>query len=415
MKRSPERIAWMVLFASLFACCALAVGVPATAYTFVNTATVDASVSVKLQAGILKAYSQYETENDARVVSLEGRALSEGSTVIVGPESVGLLTLGDGNPAAPFHTLQLYSNARLRIERARLPRFAGAGAGDDFTISMTDGRMQITARPPEGRRFTLRVNGKHATTIIDKPGSYSIEETAGETRVSVAEGQAQVSMPGANQAFTFYGGQRTAVSDQGIAGVLPGFRNLIRNGNFEPPLERDWQVQTLTDPNSTVSGTVTIVGMSPNTSLLLRRTGANLGWGRTGVTQEINEDVRDRRAVQLRVDFAILEQEIPVCGGEGSECPLMVRIDYRNQAGADAYWQQGFYAVGTPSATLPDYVRSNNQGKHVARRLGLSETFEWENLIELLPDMQLIKSITLYAEGHSVQTQINSVELLLQD
>lgn len=414
MKRRPERIAWMVLFAALFACCAMAVGVPATAYTFINTATVDANVIVKLQAGILKAYSQFETENDARVVSLEGRPLSEGSTVIVGPESVGLLTFGS-DPANPLHTFQLYSNARLRIDRARLPRFAGAGMGDEFTLSMSDGRVQISAQSPSNRPFNLRIVGDHAITTINTPGSYSIEETPTETRVNVAEGQALVSTPDGNQAFTFYGGQRTAVSEEGIAGVLPAFRNLVRNGNFEPPLERDWQVQTLIDPNSTVTGTAGIVGMSPNTSLLLKRTGQNLGWGRTGVTQQINEDVRDRRSAQLRVNFAILEQEIPVCGGEGSECPLMVRIDYRNEDGADTYWQQGFYAVGTPSAQLPDYVRSNNQGKHVARRLGVPETFEWENLIELLPDMQTIKSITLYSEGHSVQTQVNSVELLLQD
>jgi hypothetical protein len=413
MKRSPERVAWMVLFASLFACCALAVGVPATAYTFVNSATIDANVIVKLQAGILKAYNQFETENDARVVSLDGRPLSEGSTVIVGPESVGLLTFGS-DLANPFHTFQLYSNARLRIDRARLPRFTGAGLDDEFTLSMSDGRVQISAQP-QGRPFTLRIIGNHAITTINTPGSYSIEETPTETRVNVAEGQALVSTPGGNQAFTFYGGQRTAVSEDGIAGVLPAYRNLIRNGEFEPPLERDWQVQTLIDPNSAVTGTATIVGMSPNTSLLMRRTGPSLGWGRTAVTQEINEDVRDRRSVQLRVNFAILEQEIPVCGGEGSECPFMVRIDYRNENGGDAYWQQGFYAVGTPSAQLPDYVRSNNQGKHVARRLGVSETFEWENLIELLPDMQSIKSITMYAEGHSVQTQVNSVELLLQD
>jgi hypothetical protein len=333
--------------------------------------------------------------------------------VIVGPESVGLLTFGS-DLANPFHTFQLYSNARLRIDRARLPRFTGAGLDDEFTLSMSDGRVQISAQP-QGRPFTLRIIGNHAITTINTPGSYSIEETPTETRVNVAEGQALVSTPGGNQAFTFYGGQRTAVSEDGIAGVLPAYRNLIRNGEFEPPLERDWQVQTLIDPNSAVTGTATIVGMSPNTSLLMRRTGPSLGWGRTAVTQEINEDVRDRRSVQLRVNFAILEQEIPVCGGEGSECPFMVRIDYRNENGGDAYWQQGFYAVGTPSAQLPDYVRSNNQGKHVARRLGVSETFEWENLIELLPDMQSIKSITMYAEGHSVQTQVNSVELLLQD
>ncbi|MCX7938427.1 MAG: hypothetical protein N2545_03190, partial [Thermoflexales bacterium] len=128
-------------------------------------------------------------------------------------------------------------------------------------------------------------------------------------------------------------------------------------------------------------------------------------------------NVVDRRSLQLRIDFRILYQEIPVCGGEGSECPLMVRIDYRTKDGRDAFWIQGFYASGTPSGTsLPDYIRSNPQNKHIARRLNAPEPpFESGNLLALIPDMQIVKSISIYAEGHAVRTQVNTVELLLQD
>jgi hypothetical protein len=416
MRRSPERIAWIVLFAALFACCALAVGVPSAGLAFYNSATVDAAMDVKLQAGILKAYSQFETENDARVVSLEGRPLAEGSSVVVGPESVGLLTIGASEAPSPTLTLQLYSKADVRIDRARLPRFPSSAIGDEFNLQLRDGRIQLVVDAPQDRRFNVRIVSDDATTQISTPGVYSLEQAEDGTRVAVTRGQAVVSTLDGTQSLNLYTDQRTVLSqDNGIAGVLPQYRNLIRNGDFRAPLEPDWLVETRVDAGGTLSGTARAITTGAESALLLERLGTSLGWGRTGVTQTINEDVRDRRSVQLRVDFQIMQQEIPVCGGEGSECPFMVRVDYRDKSGGDRSWIQGFYANGTPSNTLPDYIRSNPQSKHISRRLGVPETFESANLLDVLPDMQTIKSIALYAEGHAVQTQVNSVELLQQD
>jgi hypothetical protein len=408
-------VAWSVLFAALFSCCGLAVGVPTAGLAFVNNATIEASSNVKLQAGILQAYSQFESVNDARVVSLEGRALTEGSTVVTGPESVGLLTLGESATTDPLLTFQLYSNASLRLDRMRLPRFNTGATADEFQVRLGGGRIQIVTQPNRSHRFNLRVNSDFGSVLISTPGAYSFEQTDSELRVSVTDGQAIVSTSDNRTSFTFSGGQRTAVSaENGIAGALPAFRNLIKNGDFQPPLDRDWKIETRVDAGSTVSGTATVIGEGASAGLLLQRVGAQLGWGRTGVTQVINEDVRDRRSLTLRIDFQLIEQEIPVCGGEGSECPLFVRIDYRTKDGGDAARIQGFYGRGTPSSTLPDYIRANVQGKHVARRFNFPETFEW-NLSEFLPEMQTIKSISIYAEGHQVRTQVNSVELLLQD
>jgi hypothetical protein len=416
MKRSPERVAWTILFAALFACCALAVGVPTGALTFVNTATVEAAMAVKLQAGILKTYSQFETENDARVVSLEGRSLSEGSVAVVGSESVGVLIITDTISASPLVTAQLYSNADVQIERARLPRFQSSTNGDNFVFRMRDGRIQVTARPTEGRRFKLRIKGNHAVTDIDTPGVYSLEQRGNETRVIVWDGQALVSTPSGEQSLHLYPGQRTAVSEaNSFAGVLPPYRNLIRNGDFQSPLEQDWQVVAQVDASvgSTISGTAKIVGDDANPALLLERTGSNLGWGRTGVTQLLDADVRNSREVRLALDFSVLYQEVPVCGGLGSECPLLVSLIWEDSKGGEHQWVLGFYADGTPRMPeLPDFILTNPQSKHIKAWLGQQWRWETGNLLTYLPDAQTIKSMALYAEGHGVRTQLNSVELL---
>lgn len=419
MKRKPEHVAWLVLSLSLLTCCALTFGVPAGTWALVNAVTVEPKIEVRLRAGILKAFSRYEQESDARVVSLDGRPLEEGATVIVGPESVGLMTVGMlPDRGTPMFTLQLYANAHLHIDRARLPRFSFASRNNELYLHLHSGRIQILVEEAQPRSFELRVRTPDGETLITTPGTYSLEKAKAETRVSVAAGSATVATADGRRAIQLSAGQRTTVRapDQ-LAGVLSPVRNLVRNSTFQTPLSPDWKVETLVMQGSPVTGTAKVSVEEGRPALFLERLGSGIGWGRTGVTQVINEDVLERQSLQLRIDFRILYQEIPVCGGEGSECPLMVRIDYRTRDGRDASWIQGFYAVGTPTgASLPDYIRSNPQNKHIARRLNtLEPPFESENLLAILPDMQLLKSITLYAEGHAVRTRINSVELLLQE
>lgn len=417
MKRSPERRAWLILFTALFTCCGLTVGVPTAVLAFVNNATAEATANLKLQSGILQYYSQFETTNDAKVVSLDGRTVSEGGNIFLpGPESVGLLTINVPSEPNPVVTFQLYPNANVRIDRLRVPRFKTSLAADDLAFHMSSGRMQVSVDMPSGRKFRLRIIGDHGDTTIDTNGIYFFEETDAETRVEVTRGAATVSTLKGDKSFNFHGGDRTAVADDtGIVGILPPYRNLIRDSEFQGPLRRDWSPIKLTDTNNPVSGTVNAVSTGASNILSFERIGTNLGWGRTGISQTVNADVHDRKPLLLRVNFQIVEQEIPVCGGKGSECPFILRIDYTNRSGADVYRIKGFYGRGTPSSDkLPDYVVTNNQGNHVFRQLGVPSTFEW-NLTDLLPEMQTIKSVSVYAEGHKVRTQVSSVELLLQD
>jgi hypothetical protein len=424
IKHSPQRLAWAVLLASFFTCCALTIGVPAAATSFVNNTTYVPVIAVKLQAGRTITFEPPSREADARVVGQDGRTLEEGGTIIVDSDlpSQSLLTIreteGEG-VTDTLLTMQMYSGARLTIERARIPRFSFAATPSEIIIRLDAGRVQV--QNGTGSRHPLRVTvrSEHATTLLEK-GSYSFEVAPDLTRVFVREGAAQVTSTAKPETFNIEANQRTVVrKGEGVVGGLYAPpRDLIRNGHFRTPFEDDWHPFSQVYVPGEMSGTVRLVGTSPNMALLLDRPGLNLNWGRTGVEQLINENVSGRSSLQLRLNFTILYQELKVCGGQGSECPLMVKISYQNKEGGTNEWTQGFYADGIPKMPeRPDEIVQSPppRTKHIAMRLGTAEPWDSPNLLEVLTDVQTINSIQIYAEGHGVQTQVNSVELLVLD
>jgi hypothetical protein len=379
----------------------------------------------------LKSYSPLESAADARVVDLNGREFKEEHTVVAGDRSVGLLSFAPGEGVAPYISVQMYSNASVRAVRARTPRFNFAAAADEFEIELTEGRVDILAQPPAGRLFALRITTAPGEVQINTPGQYTLEMSGGRLRVSSRDGEASLSATGGARATLDLKGDQTATIEADSGDILPAPAppiNLVRNGFFQSALTRDWMFSTEVNAEGAVRGTVSRVGGAPSDAtgpdtsaripayLVFERVGENIGWGRTTVSQQINEDVQGGAALRLRTTFTILEQQLDVCGSEGTECPLMIRIDYITQDGRDDFWLQGFYAKGDPSAArLPDYVRSNFKGNHIAKPAGSQQVFESENLLQQIGNLKTVKSITVYAEGHMLRTRVDSIELLLQE
>ena len=145
----------------------------------------------------------------------------------------------------------------------------------------------------------------------------------------------------------------------------------------------------------------------------LNRVGENLGWGHTGVVQDISAVVSDTRDLRVRIAFQILEQQIEVCGSQGSECPLMIDMRYRRKDGSSSQWLQGFYARGQAlGGVLPDYMIANRQGRHIFKLAGMPQLFVSENLIQIIPGIERVETLEVYTEGHSVHIQVLRVELL---
>jgi hypothetical protein len=422
VKLPPERLAWSVLMASLVLCCALAVGIPAAAASYVNRASYPASIQVKLQAGRTNVFSPPITEADARVVGQEGRIVDEGTTVIVDSDipSQALLTIRENeNVTTTLISMQLYSGARVKVERARIPRYRIANAPADVLISILAGRVQIQNENRSSHSLRLIARSDEVTATLDY-GAYSFEVSPDDTSLFVRSGSATITSAARTETFNIEANQRTIVKKgEGIvSGLFAPPRDLIRNGRFQTALERDWDITADLYVTNDVTGTARVLGTGANTALLIARPGIGLNWGRTGIKQMTNENVSGRSSLVLRLNFTILFQELKVCGSQGSECPLMVKINYRNKDGGTTDWTQGFYADGTPQMPdLPDFIvqSAEPRTKHIATRLGVDEPYESPNLMTTLKDIEFVNYIQLYAEGHGVKTQINSVELLVLD
>ncbi len=407
----------MVLFVSLFTCLALAIGVPTAVLAFVNSATNDAYMYVRLQAGKMVTLSPTQSPAAAPVVGLAGRALQEDNEVIASDRTVGQLTFAPGEGEAAYIRTQLYSNTSITARRARRPRFQTQTARDLFEITLNEGRIGVTIDDtPRAFEARIRIGSAGTQLIIRTPGVYGIYlQSDGRLRLTARAGEATLERPGAQSRALKSNQQLVLAADGALSTALPLPENLIVNGQFATP--RDWDPSFEIGPDQTVKG---VLYRAPG-EVTLERKGENLGPSRTGVRQKLSASIAGGSTVRLRAVFTLQEQSIDVCGSEGTECPLMIRINFEtpSEDGANMVprsWQQGFYGKGDPEQLrLPTFVRSYNTGDHIFYPLGTRAVFESDNLIGILGAAAVIKEVFVFAEGHQYRVRVESVELLIEE
>jgi len=194
------------------------------------------------------------------------------------------------------------------------------------------------------------------------------------------------------------------------SGVLSPERNLVINGNFRLPLSGTWDTYNDLQNPREQPGTVTIQTVGGQRSAVFERQGVY--HAETGMRQTINRNVRDFVALRLHFVVRVFDQDVPVCGQAGSECPMMVRLDYKDQDGTDRSFLQGFYTRPDPSGANPTYnTTSGTRNEHRRIPSNIAFTYDSDNLMEMLKPSQ-ITAITFYASGHSYRSSVAEVELL---
>jgi hypothetical protein len=106
----------------------------------------------------------------------------------------------------------------------------------------------------------------------------------------------------------------------------------------------------------------------------------------------------------------------------GSECPLFVSIEYIDQGGINRIWQQGFYSLGVPDANAtPGICTTCSLVQRDHERVPPGQLFFYEvDLIEALARLRyspprFIQSITLVASGHTFETEVSDVALIVEE
>jgi hypothetical protein len=421
MKHNRERLAWTVLLVSFSIFLALLIGIPIGIYQFIQHATVPSRMVLQTVQGITQVEPPGEA---ARLVQVgeEPMEIDAGTTISSNANTDVLLTISSTDGEHTLGTVQIYPNTELTIGKASSPRFSLSNASHQIEIRVVTGRVRLGLASQTERATDIRGITDHAQFLLWETGSYSLDVNSINSQITVREGKATIYINRDKQLSLVEAQRGVAATDGSLTGPLRPERDLVTNGHFRQPLEVGWRIRTdSVDPNQS-AGTAEITTEGGQEAVRLYRAGSN--HAETGIYQPLNTSLIDYRSLQVHLSGRLDMQSLGVCGTLGSECPLMLRLRYRDQSGNEKDWVQGFYYWVDPAVpveqqpTLCILCPSPRQ-EHEQQSQGVQFFYDSLNLMEILsqdgqPPASLVE-IAIYSSGHSYDVQVNEVELLVSE
>ena len=409
-----QRLAWFFLLGSFVICAVISIATPILISQGIQRATRPLNIEAVANQGTIGIFHE-DIGTQALFAGEPARMLDVGNRILTNVTDSALLVIYPPDYARILARIQLYGNTDLSIEQATVPRFQASDALPKMVITLISGRIRLSVPPEQTRPFLILVKTPQAETELVHTGQYSFTVTNSQTELSVQEGQAAISA--ASQTLTLNTDERAVVATTNPpTGPLSTERNLLQNGDFNLDLLQwvvlEWTVERPDQP----SGDLGVQNRIGEPTLVMRRLG--LGHADTGVRQILDRDVTDFKSLQLIVSMRINEQSLAVCGNRGSECPLMVRIEYEDVNGGVREWQQGFYALGAIASDTPDVCVScpPPRNPHAQVTAGQVSFYESDNLLEKLQqqDIQVayIRNVSLIASGHTFDVEVIDVALM---
>lgn len=401
--RARERLAWIVLLLSFATCVGLAIGFPLGVRHFVHAARIKQDVLLEPQQGT----PRLQRRGRGPVVALVGPTwdVPPGTVVTTDESARSLLTIyAPGTESVPVATVQIYGDTSVILVAARSPRFGASPLPHEVILEVPRGRVRIAVTPAYGRPTRVELRTPHMTAVLDE-GSFETRVREAESELAVRSGKAQITTSDGEEA-TLGSSQRALArpASESLL-ILPAERNLVINGDFAAPLTEGWEVYHK-DVQQEPPGTVTVETVGGRSAARFRRVGQ--GHAEVGIRQQVNYDVRDFSSLILHLNVMVLEQSLPGCGSLGSECPILVRIDYKDVDGTDRTWYHGFYSVDKAPQDL-----LNPWDEQIPLRTWYS--FEGNLIEEFEVPPARIKTIWIYASGWSFDAVVTEVELLAQE
>jgi hypothetical protein len=249
-------------------------------------------------------------------------------------------------------------------------------------------------------------------------GSYAVDITNHQTTATVRRGMASIRAGG--QELELTDEQSASVTQSGqLDGPLPAERNLIVNGDFNQGVDSAWVA--ISNPPESSASVSNATAEEGQTVALFDHVVPRPA--EVGLIQTLNRNVKDLTSLVIHLKVRVDYQSLSVCGSQGSECPVMVRIDYIDAAGGDRQWVHGFYGFEDPAqaGALPYYCltcpepSSGNHNQVPGRSWFL---YDSPNLMEINPPElrpAVIQSVRVYASGHSYNSMVTGIELLAQE
>jgi hypothetical protein len=407
VRENPERMAWIVLLACFGVFLVLLISVPLAVRYGIQHATTPQTATLDPTQGTVLLYQPGAAEPVA-ITELR-KDVVEGSVVVAGdsPTQATLRLISEGLSDEALGSVQMYTGARLEIERMRSPLFEMSSEPYQVRLHLDEGQARVFTNSGQQRPLRVEIVTPHGSILLDA-GSFQIAVTAEQTDITVGAGNATLIKSGQPD-LPVSAGQRAWLTPETIAdAAAPAAQSLLRNGNFSESMADTWESYVIAQ--GVTPGKVNIIERDGRRVASFVRQGEDNVPTEVGITQDIGRDVNVYDKLWLQLDAKLLFQSLPGAGYLSSEYPLRVEITYTDIYGKEGLtWGHGFY--------FRDPENPNWQivgGEKIP-------PFNWytyrsPNLLELLKDTRpaRIDSIRIYASGWNYQSMVSEVYLVAE-
>jgi hypothetical protein len=361
--------------------------------------------------------------------------VSNNDVLSTDPLSQATLSLRDTlNDKQLVSAITLRGNTTFKVIRGSRPRFQWSSGQYIVELQNFTGEINVYVPKVLARDLTFSVLTPAGDLIYLRSGGQYILR-ASDSRVQVINQNGDVilkpsnvdvgkSIPANSQGVITY-----ATDPQDVV-VSQSFTNLVSDRIFEDdlaipstanasgqPFTKDWfckdnsipegqAISDMADGRSVLRFVRDNDATSHGETLCLRSWGAGL-------------NVSSYNYISLRVTFKINYQSLGTCGQEGSECPLMLFVDYADKDQKYHGWYHGFYATIDPNKNYPTQCNSCLQ-EHERINDNAWFTYDSGNLLNLLtsPEQRAelgpvtLIDLRVYSSGHQYDVDISDVALV---
>ena len=430
----PERMAWLVLVFAFAFFCVLSITSAVAVYTFLFRSSIAIPVVLHVAKGTVGLTGSDFVETVERgseditdsQTTISTDSLSEATILL---RDIALAEVGTP-PLLAAITLQ--NNTVITFEQASRPRFDWSLAQQTIRFSRFTGKLDILVTNLSAKPFLLRISTTQGVSLeFHENGRYRVSATDDEIRLFNIDGQAsayfiddasnvETVSPGNELVVRL--GNRTVESRGGLANALSSSSFSLQSNasvrSDSPALPDAWDC-VITQDNFP-PGRVSFEEFDGRMGIRLRRLNNATSHGEINCGYQFDGDgldVSQYDSIKVIATFYLKDQSLSQCGNEGSECPLMIRIDYQDSLPVSRHWIRGFHY---DKEVITDfYTRCDTCiQEHLIINKRVWYTFESENLLTLIDEVnhpKRLNTIQFYASGHQFDTVVGEIVLLLGD
>ncbi|MCU0511878.1 MAG: hypothetical protein MUE40_04830 [Anaerolineae bacterium] len=422
--RQIQRLAWGIVWLTFSLLCVLCAATSLGLYYFMFESSVALEARLQVGRGTTLIFTPGDGERGVRQSDALASRPAQISTDLQSQATLSFIEEA-GETTRLIAALTLRNNSQVNFWRATRPRFEWSRGRYEIELRGFEGEMDILIGGGDGRAIAVQVLTERGELVLmNQIGRYTV--SASSSRVAVANREGEMLLFAANRQNNLLVPRgQDAIMPAGRSPVLsPGRENLLENGLFvfQPAAGNDmlalpgrWGCTSV--QVAAPRGVFEAGFFDGRSALRLRRGDAASTNGETRCRQPFaqpGKDVRGYNYLELETTFLLDFQSLSQCGVQGSECPLMLRMEYVDVNGVPREWYQGFYYALDPVYNYyPPRCQSCTQ-EHLQMNAGVWYTFESGNFFTVLPEdlrPAAITNIEFYASGHQYDVYVSEIAL----